>query len=391
VTSPKPPDAAPLAERRPDPVTRVRPPPISPVSAQPTPRCPSPVADALAAFGPWLRQSWFYAVSALSLALAGIFLVQYGMENGLLPPRARVAAAPAFGAALIGIGEFIRRCFGDGQESVTAYLPSVFSGAGIVTLFGAILSARMLYDLIGGGPAMIGMVAIALLAMVLGWLHGPLLAAVGVIGAYGAPIFLSSSNTDGSPLFGYFAVVAVFGLGVDTIRRWGWVSALTLGLGYVTGWGLPASSGSRVDGAAILYFTVLPMLAIVIPAPNLMPDHGGCRIFSALIFALRGKAGARVWPAFPTLMAFGSVAASAFLIFSFWRAGEAEIWLSVAALVGLTLLLIFWSRKAPALQDLAALPGVALLASVFGQAEDRSATFRSFVATYNVSSEALFP
>jgi len=277
VTSPKPPDAAPLAERRPDPVTRVRPPPISPVSAQPTPRCPSPVADALAAFGPWLRQSWFYAVSALSLALAGIFLVQYGMENGLLPPRARVAAAPAFGAALIGIGEFIRRCFGDGQESVTAYLPSVFSGAGIVTLFGAILSARMLYDLIGGGPAMIGMVAIALLAMVLGWLHGPLLAAVGVIGAYGAPIFLSSSNTDGSPLFGYFAVVAVFGLGVDTIRRWGWVSALTLGLGYVTGWGLPASSGSRVDGAAILYFTVLPMLAIVIPAPNLMPDHGGCR------------------------------------------------------------------------------------------------------------------
>ena len=188
---------------------------------QSAPRPPSPIAKALADFGPWLQENWFYAVSAASLALAGIFLVQYGMENGLLPPRARVAAALAFGAALIGVGEFIRRRFGDGVQSVTAYLPSVFSGAGIVTLFGGILSARMLYDLIGGGAAMGGMVIVALIAVVLGWMHGPLLVAVGVIGAYAAPMVLESSNTDASPLFGFFAIVAVLGLGVDTVRRWG--------------------------------------------------------------------------------------------------------------------------------------------------------------------------
>ena len=122
------------------------------------------------------------------------------MENGLLPPRARVAAALAFGAGLIGVGEYIRRRFGDGAQSATAYLPSVFSGAGIVTLFGAILSARMLYDLIGGGGAMGGMVIVAVVAVVLGWMHGPLLVAVGVIGAYAAPVVLESSNTDASPL-----------------------------------------------------------------------------------------------------------------------------------------------------------------------------------------------
>ena len=32
----------------------------------------------------------------MSLALAGIFLVQYGVENGLLPPTARVIAALVF-------------------------------------------------------------------------------------------------------------------------------------------------------------------------------------------------------------------------------------------------------------------------------------------------------
>ncbi|MEO5621056.1 MAG: DUF2339 domain-containing protein, partial [Cypionkella sp.] len=45
----------------------------------------------------WLRENWVYAVSAASLALAGVFFVQYGIENGLLPPVARVAASIVFG------------------------------------------------------------------------------------------------------------------------------------------------------------------------------------------------------------------------------------------------------------------------------------------------------
>jgi uncharacterized membrane protein len=48
-------------------------------------------------------------VSAFSLALAGMFLVQYGIEAGLLPPVVRVMLALLFGAALIVAGEAIRR------------------------------------------------------------------------------------------------------------------------------------------------------------------------------------------------------------------------------------------------------------------------------------------
>ena len=66
-----------------------------------------------ARLGGWMRDNWFYAVSALSLVLAGVFLVQYGVENGLLPPAARVMAALLFGAALIGGGEWIRKRYGD--------------------------------------------------------------------------------------------------------------------------------------------------------------------------------------------------------------------------------------------------------------------------------------
>lgn len=94
--------------------------------------------------GKWLRENWFYAISAVSLALAGIFLVQNGMDQGYFPPVARVVAAVLFGLILIVAGEVIRRRFGDTRESTTAYLPSVFSGAGIVSLFGAVLAAHLL-------------------------------------------------------------------------------------------------------------------------------------------------------------------------------------------------------------------------------------------------------
>ena len=71
------------------------------------PRPDGPVvftADRMAALSRWLRENWVYAVSALSLALAGVFFVQYGIDNGLLPPGLRVLAGLAFGAALIGGG-----------------------------------------------------------------------------------------------------------------------------------------------------------------------------------------------------------------------------------------------------------------------------------------------
>lgn len=73
----------------------------------PEPAVPSGPSLAARLFG-WLSDNWVYAVAAASLALAGVFFVQYGIENGLLPPAARVAAALLFGLALVAAGETAR-------------------------------------------------------------------------------------------------------------------------------------------------------------------------------------------------------------------------------------------------------------------------------------------
>ena len=332
----------------------------------------------------WLGDNWFYAISAISLALAGLFLVQYGMENGLLPPAARVASALVFGVALIVAGEFIRRRFGAAEDSATAYLPSVFAGAGLVSLFGAVLSAQMLYDLIGTDTAMIGMILVAAVAMVLGWFYGPLLAAIGVIGAFAAPMVLGGGDSDPTPLFGYYALITAVGLGVDTLRRWAWVSGLTGVLAYVMG-ALLFDGDQSLFEAFQLYCVAIALMAIVIPARSIMPDHKGMMFVE---WAIKLRAGER--PIFPVFLAWGAVITSSCVLWMMSSSGETEFWVSAIALAGLSALLVVWSLKARALQDLALIPLFGLVLSI-GWQPVWSGVRKAYSAVDDIGSETAFP
>ncbi|WP_417719621.1 DUF2339 domain-containing protein [Salipiger sp.] len=307
----------------------------------------------------WLRENWFYAVSGLSLALAGLFLVQYGIETGLLSPEARVGAALAFGLALIGAGEWIRRRFGDGEQAATAYLPSVFSGAGLVSLMGGIVSARLLYGLIDPGPALIALAATGALALVLGWFHGPLLAAIGIIGSFAAPFLVGGSSESPDWLYLYFAVIAAAGLGIDTLRRWAWVSVLTIALAQLAGWALHAG-GAGMTLSWSLYLSALAIMATTIPARALLPDHAGPTLAETL--AHRGRSG---WPIFPARLSLGTLAASVAMLAVGAADGGPEGFRTVVVLAtALTVLFTLWSVRAPALQDHALLPAALLLALI---------------------------
>ncbi|WP_170545155.1 DUF2339 domain-containing protein [Ruegeria arenilitoris] len=341
--------------------------------------------DRFAALSTWFKENWFYAVSALSLALAGIFLVQYGVENGLLPPSARVIAALLFGAALIVAGEVIRRRFGDDESSATAYLPSVFSGAGLVTLFGGILAARQLYNLIGPEAALAAMVVVALLGLVLGWFHGPLLAAVGLIGAFSAPFVVGGTSEDPSWLYAYFFVIAVLGLGIDTVRRWAWISVLTL-FGTYTACLLLVLSSPLTEPDYLICVTALAVIAIAIPVRRVWPDHGGAMI-SQIIRRKKGDA----WPEFPTRLGFGAIAVSSAILSVHWADSSAEFWLGVTLLAGLTLGLMLWGRRAEALKDATALPALGLVWFVLVHGWDNGIVLRQFAETYAETAEADYP
>jgi uncharacterized membrane protein len=342
-------------------------------AARPVPSGPSSI-DRL---GAWLRLNWVYAVSALSLALAGIFFVQYGMERGLLPPAARVTAAILFGLALIGGGEWFRRRWGDREGDATAYLPSTFSGAGIVSVFGGILAARQLYDLIGTSTAFAGLVATALLAIVLGWLYGPFLAAIGLLGAAAAPFAVGGDSDAPYWLYAYFVLIAGIGLFVDTLRRWAWVSVLALVLGYGGVWLVLVGTGGA--GWAAFALMALALMAVLVPARGLAPDHEGPMVSEFLW----NKAAGRV--SFPVLLAAGAIALTSLLLLILPAASGAESVLALLSLAVLAVALAIWSPGARGLADLAAFPMLAFVLRVAQEALN----YRPLYGEYEAAALAL--
>ena len=378
-----PPTAAPAAPEAPPPVRPADTAPGPWVGAVPEtpqpgerPHPPRAVvlrAETFAALSDWLKANWVYAVSAVSLAAAGLFFVQYGIEAGLLPPPARVVAALAFGLALVVAGEVVRRRWGDRAEATTAYLPSVFSGAGIVTLFGALLSALHLYGLISPPLAFAGLAAVAALAIGLGWYSGPLLAAIGVAGAMTAPFLVGGDSAAPEVFYGYFALVILTGLAIDAGRRWAWVSLLSLGLAYPAGWLLYLGSGGPEFFAA--YLTLMVLASIAIPTLTLTPRHDGAALIEAF-----ARPRPRGWPGFPTRLVAGSMAASVASLALISTDAAGAFWATLPALAVLFLAIAFWADRAEALEDLAVLPAAALLALPLLQALDGATLYRGFQA-----------
>lgn len=300
----------------------------------------------------WLGANWFYAVAALALILAGGFLVQYGAERGLFPPRLRVLLGLAFAGVLVAVGEAIRRRWGDTEDAASAYIPSVLSGAGIVTAFAAILSARQLYDLIGAGTSLVGLAAVALGAVVLGWFHGPLLVAIGLLGGAVAPFLVGGDPaTTLAPLHAYFLVLAFLGLGVDALRRWTgrWVSSLALALGF-GGTTLLVLAEPSDAPVYMIALGSLALGALTLPVARLWPDHDGPMLWEVL----RGRR-----PAVETWIAGLSILAASLLPLPV--AHVAPVFATVLFIV-LFAAIAIWAETAEALQDLALLP----VAGLFG-------------------------
>ena len=332
-------------------------PPPLPTDADAPPR--SFVFDAanVERFTSWMKENWFIAVAALSLAMSGIFLVQYGIENGILSPQNRVLCALAFGAGLIGFGEWIRRRTGDESDGAAAFLPSTFAGAGVVTLFSAVLSAQQMYGLIGQETSFVGLVGLAILSVVLGWIYGPFLTVIGLIGAVATPFIVSTgTSVNITWLFYYFALIAAIGLGVDAMKRSAWVSSIALIIPYIGATLLWLGSGSE---HFIVFAGLVAACAICIPSVQLRPEFDGAMSFQAL-----NVLGERRWPEFPTRLAAAGVLALAGVATLASMNGEAAFWLAQVVLFVALFVLGFWLDRTPTLDDLAIPVALAMLAVI---------------------------
>lgn len=165
----------------------------------------------------------FIWVGAVTLALAGVFLVRYSIEEGYLSPEVRVILAALFGFALVGIAERIR--------SRDDRVAQALAAAGIAALYGSLFSAVALYDMISKAAAGGGAAALTAFAIGVSLRHGIFVAGLAFVGGFASPAIIGSDTPNTPVLFGYLLAIAAGTLWVIRLRGW-----------WPLGWGVLAGS-----------------------------------------------------------------------------------------------------------------------------------------------------
>ncbi|HET7252167.1 MAG TPA: DUF2339 domain-containing protein [Xanthobacteraceae bacterium] len=260
-----PPPTEPAAARPAEPAAASEPEPViaasSPVAPPPPPAPARPAAPAMS-FEERLGTQWAVWVGGLALALGGIFLVRYSIEQGLLGPSVRVTLGALLAAALIGTGEWARRSerLAGISGLPTAHIPSILTAAGTTVAYADVYAAHALYGFLAPGTAfvLLGLVALATLAAAL--LHGPALAGLGLVGAYVAPLLVASQRPDYWSLYLYLAVVTAAAFALARFRMWRWLAITTVAFSAL--WTLPGLGVISVDALGAHVFHVVVAFAL---------------------------------------------------------------------------------------------------------------------------------
>lgn len=169
---------------------------------------------------------WSALLGGLAVALGVLFLARYSIEAGLLGPRARMIMGTLMSLALFAAGEIMRRR--DRQDALptmmSADIPGILTGAGAIGAFGTIYAAYALYGFVGPAVAFVGLTLLGIASLLLSAVHGPKLAALGLIGAYAAPLLVSSQAPNPVAFGGHILVVTAAVMGVARIRGWRWLA-----------------------------------------------------------------------------------------------------------------------------------------------------------------------
>lgn len=241
---------------------RTEPPRAAPDLQAPVPERPPRPRVSSPSFGERLfdnaRRNWMAWLGGISVALAGIFLVGYSIEMGYLGPTARISLAVIAGLVLHAAAEYFRRRTGTAHPAFAA-----MAGGASITLYAALLAALDLYELLSPGLTFALLAVVSLATMALATVHGPLLAALGLLGAYIVPLLVIDNPGDLRFYLVYSLIVTTAGLFLIRFvyRLWLWLG--TVG-GALFWWAL-ALGDTPADAYLGYYLAALAWLALAIP------------------------------------------------------------------------------------------------------------------------------
>lgn len=385
------PDLAPVEEAEKDAPVENADPPVPAVAAktvptiQPEPslhtEVPQTAKEPVSSqdFESLLGARWTVWVGACALALGGLFLVRYSIEQGYFGPAMRVVSGLAFSILLAFAGEYLRRRFPDFHipDFENAPVAALLTAVATMSAFGTLYAAHALYGLLGPGATFVCLALVGLMAVLAAALHGPWLAGLGLLGAMATPLLVKSTSPEPWILVIYLMIVATTGYLTAHLRDWQQIARATF-IGIAL-WGLVLIATPLAAGGPLDFFFLTQMglagLAFAYWPYRDLPDEadfsdGKAQAPLVILTLLAGLAmlerGGDVW---------SSAGLVALLLACAWRL---PIVASAALMAGVIafLQLIVW----PSLEGRETGPGLAILSMPLPDSVMRYALFATLFA-----------
>ena len=198
----------------------------------------------------------------ITLAVAGVLIVKYAIDAGLLTPWARIIGGLLFGAILIAGAELVYR-----KEALVddPRVRQALAGAGIATLYASILMAHNGFGLIGPFAAFVLMALVTAAALGLSLRFGAPSAMLGLAGGLATPALVGAMQPNVPLLSAYLALTIGALTAVSRHQRWMWLGIAALVGGGV--WSLILIATMQLSTVNGLSLGALVLgLAIAIPA-----------------------------------------------------------------------------------------------------------------------------
>jgi len=348
----------PAPEPEPQEAQSALPPPPPPPPSRPAPTGPSFLQRLIA-------ENIVAKVGVVVLFFGVGFLLKFAYDRGMLPPELRLAGVLAGAGLLLFLGGRLRHS----HRLYAMILQGGASGLAYLDVFFALKTYGFIGPVAGFSLFAVLGVATTLSAV---RQDAPVLAVLGLIGAFMAPVLASTGSGNHVLLFSYYTLLNVFILGVSWFKAWrplnltGWFFTFAVGLAWGSANYRPELF-STVEPFVLLFFAlylVIPILFATRQPPALKGIVDGTLVFGTPAAVAVMQAGlVHDLPNGLAWSAAGGGALYALLAAVLWRQAPMrllrETYLALA--VGLGTLAIFFGFDAYPTFALWTLEGTAIL------------------------------
>jgi uncharacterized membrane protein len=192
----------------------------------------------------------------IALAVAGLFLVRFSIQIGLITPPVQMGLAALFGLTLLALGEYARSRPGAVPDVRVA---QALVGAAILVLYAAAYGSFIVHHLIGRGTTSALLSMMTAVALILSLRHGAPTAVMGLAGGFATPLLVGDANAGAVPLLAYLALLDIALFAVASRRGWSWLVASGVLLGFA--WTAVLIFAKPHDNAAVGTFILIVSIA----------------------------------------------------------------------------------------------------------------------------------